>query len=326
MSVLRCGMLALPWDTQDLLLRCIASNCGAQAKLCVPHNSACGILVLQLGIKLSSPALWGRFLTTGPPGKSPLCLSIFFMPLNYTCQWQPFFPTQRTLLWFHLFDLLTIIGTGSSDLEMLSFLAFLVSLLFLLSCSISDFLPCGPSTRSLGTMEPQNPGLDSFLPHFLQGDLFHPQSLKPSVLGTLKFVSAALVSSLISRFMYLPTQLPPDFTIRLPHGYLSISVSTPNLVLLPSSPLKKWGHQLQLPIPNTYKSSLTSFPSLIQSKDKSSISPTLWHFICLCIYVWLCWVFVAVRVSSGFGKQGLLFVAVHGLLLEVGSLVAEHGL
>ena len=182
------------------------------------HNLACAILVLQLGIKLSSPALWGRFLTTGPQGNSPLCLSVFFMPLNYTCQWQPFFPTQRTLLQLHLFDLLTVIGTGSSDLEMLSFLAFLVYLLLLLSCSVSNFLPCGPSTRSLGTMEPQDPGLDSFLLHFPQGDLFHPQSLKPSVLGTLKFVPAALVSSPISRFMYLPTQLPPDFTIMLPMG------------------------------------------------------------------------------------------------------------
>ena len=32
---------------------------------------ACGILVLHLGIKLKSPALEGRFLTTGPPGKFP---------------------------------------------------------------------------------------------------------------------------------------------------------------------------------------------------------------------------------------------------------------
>ena len=126
--------------------------------------------------------------------------------------------------------------------------------------------------------------------------------------------------------MYLPNQLPPDFTIRLPHGYLSISMSTPNLVLLPPSPLKKWSHQLQLPTLNTYKSSLTSFPSSIQSKGKSSISPTLLLFICLFIYVWLCWVSVAVRAFFGFSKQGLLFVVVYGLLLEVGSLVAEHGL
>ena len=33
---------------------------------------ACGILVLQSGIKLASPALEGGFLTTGLPGKSQL--------------------------------------------------------------------------------------------------------------------------------------------------------------------------------------------------------------------------------------------------------------
>ena len=33
---------------------------------------------------------------------------------------------------------------------------------------------------------------------------------------------------------------------------------------------------------------------------------------------WLCWVFVAAR--------GLSLVAVHGLLIAVASLVAEHGL
>ena len=31
---------------------------------------ACGILVPRSGIKPASPALEGRFLTTGPPGKS----------------------------------------------------------------------------------------------------------------------------------------------------------------------------------------------------------------------------------------------------------------
>ena len=31
---------------------------------------ACGISAPRTGIKLESPALQGRFLTTGPPGKS----------------------------------------------------------------------------------------------------------------------------------------------------------------------------------------------------------------------------------------------------------------
>ena len=33
-----------------------------------------------------------------------------------------------------------------------------------------------------------------------------------------------------------------------------------------------------------------------------------------------------VRAFSSCGEQGLLFVAVHGLLIAVASLVAEHGL
>ena len=46
----------------------------------------------------------------------------------------------------------------------------------------------------------------------------------------------------------------------------------------------------------------------------------------LFIYFWLRWVFVAVRgLFSSCGKRGLLFVAVHGLLIAVASLV-EHRL
>ena len=44
-------------------------------------------------------------------------------------------------------------------------------------------------------------------------------------------------------------------------------------------------------------------------------------------YFWLRWVFVAVHgLFSGCGEQGLLFVALHGLLTAVASLFAEHGL
>ena len=47
---------------------------------------ACGILVPQTGIEPVSPALEGRFLTTGPPGTSPPLVLIehfvlFFSPL-----------------------------------------------------------------------------------------------------------------------------------------------------------------------------------------------------------------------------------------------------
>ena len=44
------------------------------------------------------------------------------------------------------------------------------------------------------------------------------------------------------------------------------------------------------------------------------------------IYFWLHWVFVAARAFSSCGERGLLFVAVHGFLIAVASLVAEHGL
>ena len=44
-------------------------------------------------------------------------------------------------------------------------------------------------------------------------------------------------------------------------------------------------------------------------------------------FFWLCWVFIAAcGLFSSSGEQGLLFVAVHGLLIVVASLVAEHEL
>ena len=49
--------------------------------------------------------------------------------------------------------------------------------------------------------------------------------------------------------------------------------------------------------------------------------------IYLFIYFWLRWVFVAAcRLFSSCGEWGLLFIVVHGLLIEVASLVAERGL
>ena len=44
----------------------------------------------------------------------------------------------------------------------------------------------------------------------------------------------------------------------------------------------------------------------------------------LSVYFWLCWVFVAVRVFSSCGEQGLLFIAVLGLLIVVSPV--ERGL
>ena len=48
-------------------------------------------------------------------------------------------------------------------------------------------------------------------------------------------------------------------------------------------------------------------------------------FIYLFIF-WLRWVFVAAWAFSSCGEQGLLFIAVGGLLIVVDSLVAEHRL
>ena len=49
-------------------------------------------------------------------------------------------------------------------------------------------------------------------------------------------------------------------------------------------------------------------------------------FYLLTYYLRLGWVFVAAQAFSSCDKRGLLFVAVHGLLIEVASLAAEHGL
>ena len=49
-----------------------------------------------------------------------------------------------------------------------------------------------------------------------------------------------------------------------------------------------------------------------------------YFLINLFIYVWLRWVFVAVR-GLYCGERGLFFVAVCGLLIAVAFLVAEYG-
>ena len=62
-----------------LVVSCGIFLCGTQASegagsvvavLGLSCSRTCGILVPQLGFKPTSPALQGRFLTTGPPGKS----------------------------------------------------------------------------------------------------------------------------------------------------------------------------------------------------------------------------------------------------------------
>ena len=50
------------------------------------------------------------------------------------------------------------------------------------------------------------------------------------------------------------------------------------------------------------------------------------HLFIFFIYFWLRWVFVAAQAFSSYGKRGPLPVVVHGPLIAVASLVAEHGL
>ena len=54
---------------------CVGSVVAAPGLSCF---EACGIPVSQAGTELTSPALQGRFLTTGPPGKSSLPTFFFF--------------------------------------------------------------------------------------------------------------------------------------------------------------------------------------------------------------------------------------------------------
>ena len=41
------------------------------------------------------------------------------------------------------------------------------------------------------------------------------------------------------------------------------------------------------------------------------------------VYLWLCWVFIAVR---GLALTGLLSIVVHGILIVVAPLIVEHRL
>ena len=74
------------------------------------------------------------------------------------------------------------------------------------------------------------------------------------------------------------------------------------------------------------------FPPCVYKFTKGDLHSCLVFFyiyinlFILFIYFWLCWVFVAARRAfSSSGERELLFVAVHGLLTAVASLVVEHG-
>ena len=63
---------------------------------------------------------------------------------------------------------------------------------------------------------------------------------------------------------------------------------------------------------------------LSESVSPASASRFLNHWtMYLFVRFWPCWVLITL---CGCGERGLLFVAVHGLLIVIASVVAEHGL
>ena len=83
-------------------------------------------------------------------------------------------------------------------------------------------------------------------------------------------------------------------------------------------------HMIRLNFPTENR--LTSFNMNIELHEGLSFLFKKNIFI-LFIYFWLRWVFVAAcGLSLLAASGGLLFVAVHWPLIEVASLVAEHGL
>ena len=58
-------------------------------------------------------------------------------------------------------------------------------------------------------------------------------------------------------------------------------------------------------------------------EDFTILSPLTFFFFFFLSVLGLC---CCTRAFSSCGEQGLLFVAVHGLLITVASLVVEHGL
>ena len=81
-----------------------------------------------------------------------------------------------------------------------------------------------------------------------------------------------------------------------------------------------WGH--------FFHSFIHSFMAALGLRLGSHFYLSVYLSICLSIYLFMaalglrCWV----RAFSSCGEQGLLFVAVRGLLIAVASPVAEHGL
>ena len=97
-SVLQCHTWDLHCGMQDLLLPYVCfSCCGLHAcrlsglHACRPSSlTVCGVLVLPPGMEPASPALEGRFLTPGPPGKSQRSLKQESEMVSFaiSCPWE----------------------------------------------------------------------------------------------------------------------------------------------------------------------------------------------------------------------------------------------
>ena len=88
-----CGEWA-PERTVSVVVAHGLSSCGMWASehvssVVVAHGlscpAACGILLPRLGIEPAFPALEGRFLTTGPRGKSLEFLNLLFWDFPFYC-------------------------------------------------------------------------------------------------------------------------------------------------------------------------------------------------------------------------------------------------
>ena len=105
MNEISLAVLGLSWGMQDLCCIMGVFCCGAQTlvgarglqrtqasvivALSLSCSAACGILVPWPGIKSTSPALQGGFLTTGPPGSPGIVFLISFLGLLIESVYMP---------------------------------------------------------------------------------------------------------------------------------------------------------------------------------------------------------------------------------------------
>ena len=118
----------LLWGVDSLVVVNVLSSCGSQApelwdQLFAAHRLSCpvawGILASKSGIESMSPALQGRFLTTGPPGKSSWLLFLIYRWINRsieTFSTSPMFNRKWQSWDFNPSNLITVF-VGRTDVE-----------------------------------------------------------------------------------------------------------------------------------------------------------------------------------------------------------------